>query len=478
MKKKQAIEKYKELGEKWMNGYDIESYSIGDNDYEFLPSQKKFINAKDRYCLCSGGLGSGKSLALYIKLILMALMFPKNKILLGRKHISTLQKNTLPELLDLMPTPWYEHHVKANTIDLFNGSQILMFGLDAMQGGSQKDIKKANQELKSLNLGAFFIDQLEEIDKSTFKALQGRIRRKEIPINQGNMTCNPANFWAYDYFKKNPKPNTFLVEASMIENKEHLPADYIEDKMQNSDRYVKRYVEGKWDMDVLTDNVVIAKEYIDQFREMTEEPKEIIEGCEIYEYPRDDIKYQMGVDPSEGSVDPSAISVVGQDGKKVAKFSGYISIPELAEKVKFLYYKYNKALIIPEVNAIGMGLLQEIKNLKVYYRKHFDYKERKQTKKIGFKTTSSSKASLISHFQDLLRKGYPKIYDEDTVEEMQTFVWNDMAAQKGASAEPNCHDDNIMATMLSYWDLDPEKVQKREQRKSRNKFKSFQFQYR
>src|SRR6056297_3114044 len=99
MNKKEAIKKYEELGEKWLEGYEIDTYSIGDKDFELLENQKKFINSKERYCLYSGGYGCGKSLALYVKLILLGLMFPGNRILLGRKNVSTLEKNTLPELL-------------------------------------------------------------------------------------------------------------------------------------------------------------------------------------------------------------------------------------------------------------------------------------------------------------------------------------------------------------------------------------------
>ena len=112
--------------------------------------QSRFIcDLTSDFCLNSGGFGSGKSLALYIKLILFAKCFPGNRILLGRKTLADLERNTLPDLFDLMPPQWYRYKVKNGIIEFKNGSQIVLFGLDAMQSGSQSDIKKAEQKLKS-----------------------------------------------------------------------------------------------------------------------------------------------------------------------------------------------------------------------------------------------------------------------------------------------------------------------------------------
>ena len=98
---------------------------------------------KSDYCLNSGGFGSGKSIALYVKLILLCKCFPGNRVLLGRKTLSDIDRAVLPELFDLIPESWYEHRVKDGLINFSNGSQIILFGLDAMQSGNIADIKKA-----------------------------------------------------------------------------------------------------------------------------------------------------------------------------------------------------------------------------------------------------------------------------------------------------------------------------------------------
>jgi hypothetical protein len=452
-----------ELGKQWAKGKKIQTYDLGEKKITFLPNQAKFINSKKRFVLSVGGYGSGKSLTLAVKMILMCLCYPNNTVLLGRKHLSDLDLTVLPDLFDLMYSKWYTHRVKDGIIKFFNGSKIVLFGLDALQEGSLADIKKAQQKIKGLNLGAYFIDQLEEVERDVFFSLNSRLRRKDVPWRQGNMTCNPANFWAYDFFKANPAPNTEVVESSMVDNKANLPADYIEDQLNHDENYVKRFVYGEWTPEIMTEKAVFAQEYIKRF--VPRVPVAVEEGCEIYEEPKVGVKYQIGVDPSEGSVDPSSISVVADNGTKVAKYNGKIPISALGEKVKFLYYKYNKPLIIPEANASGQALLLQIRDLRVFERKVYDEKFDKDTSKLGWKTSYQSKQALISNFQELLRADFPKIYDQKTINEFMTFVWSDSAQQKGAGAQRNFHDDDVMSTLLAYWQLNPSIARKKKIRR-------------
>ncbi|MBI4708942.1 MAG: hypothetical protein HY764_01910 [Candidatus Portnoybacteria bacterium] len=455
MSKAETIKKYENAGKSWINGAKIEEIELNGKKFIFNENQAKFINELDsRYCLYSGGFGSGKSLALYIKMILFCLYFPNNRILLGRKTFSDIDRAVLPDLFELMPSNWYHHSIKAGLIDFFNGSQIILFALDALQEGSMADIKKAQQKVKSLNLGAYFIDQLEEVDEEVFESLNSRLRRTDAPIRQGNMTCNPANFWAYDFFKVHPKEDTFLITSSMIENKANLPQDYIDDQLKKDEGYIRRYVYGEWSMDVMLKSVVFSKDAIKRFELLARQPITEEEECKIYELPDSQKRYQMGIDPSEGSTDPSSICVVSNEGKEVARFNKFIPIHGLVEKVKFLYYKYHHPRIIPEVNAAGYALLEGIKDLNVAQRVVFEQREHSDSDKLGWKTSHASKTALISNFQNLLKLNFPQIYHKETIEEFKTFIWSDESRHKGAGAERGCHDDNVMATLLAFWNME------------------------
>lgn len=469
-----------ELGKKWANDeVDIEAYELGDNSIKLNEGQKEFVNDKTRYCLYAGGLGSGKTLALMIKMVLMCLLFPGNVVLLGRKHRSDIKQTILDDLFDIMDENWYEYRVKDGRINFFNGSRIVLFGLDSLQSGGQKDINKAEQRIKSMNLGAYFIDQLEEVDKDVFNMLNTRLRRNVSGWRQGNMTCNPANFWAYPFFIENSdEKDRKVLKASMLDNEENLPDDYIEDQLNKSERHVERYVKGKWNQSILTDAAVFDSEYLDKWE--TQEPQEIKRGCKIYKYPEDNADYRMGIDPSQGQTDPSSVCVINEEGEEVARFNKKVPVHALGERVKYLYYKYNEPFIIPEVNPGGSGdaLLIHIRDLdNIYQRTVRDERLERETKKLGFKTTRSSKPELITHFQDLLEQGYPQIHDRETKKEFSVFEWTDEAQKKGASAPPNHHDDNVIASLLSFWEFSPEEQKKKKIRKKRERLKGQKNQF-
>lgn len=486
--------------------FKVRELTLRGKKYIFSAKQSEFIsnmNGKDaKFMLFSGGRGCGKSLALCVKLYLMCKGFPGIPILLGRRHISDIEKTVLQDFFRLVPPQEYEYRVKDGLIKFKNDSRIILMGLDAMQSGDIGDMKKAEQKTKSLNVGSYFLDQLEEIEYGVFQKLNDTNRTvspdmqkllvslpEEVRLivqemspkelwekhevvdypRQGNMTTNPANFWAYHYFKLNermtengdwvPKEykDSVLLEGSMLDNRANLPADFIRDRLNMPDSERRRMVYGEWNMDVLTKGAVFAKEHIHLLQTMVKPPLAIEENCEIFEQPRSGVEYRMGVDPSEGVVDPSSISVVSSEGRKVAKFNGMLPIQGLADKVKFLYYKYHKPLIIPESNT-GAALIREIRDLRIYRRIVDDEKYEKETEKLGFRMSWDSKSKLISHFQKLLRERIPKIYDKKTIEEMKVFIWSDSAREQGASASRGFHDDDIISTMLAYWDFHPSKV--------------------
>jgi hypothetical protein len=457
-KKEELIKTWADLGKEWMTPGSVftEVGFLKDKPaFKFSEKQKKFFNSKQRYCLYSGGFGCGKTLVLILKMVSWCLFFPGTKVLLGKQFISDIEKIILPDLFRILPSTWYSYGVKAGIVKLFNGSEIILFGLDAFQG-SGDDIKKAEQKIKGLNLSAYFIDQLEEVEENVFEALNARLRSMDAPLSQGNMTCNPANFWAYQFFKVNSqkREDIELVEGSMADNKANLPPTYIPDRTFGKDQdYINRYVLGIWEITTGVGRLVFNKNDIIRLEAIQKEPVDIDYDCEIYEQPKLGMKYQMGVDSSEGSVDPSSISIVSLEGRKVARFNAKVPIPALGDKILYLYRKYYSPLIIPEVNAAGMALLEYIRDLNVYQRTVVDTKDNTETKKLGWKTSHSTKQALISNFKDLLRYGFPQIYDKNTILEMKTFVWSDEARQQGAGAERGMHDDDVISTLLSFWGL-------------------------
>lgn len=458
----QLLAHYEALGKRWVAGeVDIEDF----NGLVFNEKQKEFVNSRERFTLVCGGFASGKTTGFIVKLYLLSMFFPGNRILLGRKSRQDVERATLPDIFDIFPEGTYEHKVGPGKIVFPNGSEIIFFGLDALQSGAGQDIKKAEQAIKSLNLGAVFIDQLEEIEEKVFTALTGRLRRN-VPFQQMNFTTNPANFWAYDYFKANPRPGTKLIETSMLDNKQNLAPAFIEDQLQKPALYVKRYVYGEWSPDSMVEGGVFAAEYIKEQAFYTKAPLRVIDGIQVFVEPLTH-DYQIGVDPSVGATDPCSIVVVDREvGDVVASYSAFVPTNVIVEKtvqLAMLYSQFKKPLVVPESTGVGQALVEELKKVyeRIYEREVFNQRERKTSKKLGFYTNFATKTQLIEHMKELFHRKFPKIRDAKVVEEMKTFIYTDTAQEKGAGAQTGYHDDRIMATMLAYWNIAPVTLRER-----------------
>lgn len=448
------MDKYTEIGKEWLRGSNLTSF----NGKIFNSKQKEFFNSKDRYTLFCGGFASGKTTAFIAKMYMLAMWFPGNRILLGRKTRQDIERATLPDILDIFPPGTYEHKLGAGKILFPNGSEIIFFGLDALQAGAGQDIKKAEQAIKSLNLGAVFIDQLEEIEFRVFEALTGRLRR-DVPFQQMNFTTNPANFWAYDYFKINPRPNTRLIMTSMLDNKDNLSKEFIEDQMTKGDLYKRRYVFGEWTPDTMVQGGVFPEEYVKEQNFHIRKPLSEMNGIQIFEEPLGH-EYQIGVDPSQGVVDPCAIKVVDKDnGVLVASFKGFVNTQVIIERtvqLAMMYSRIKQPLVIPEVNGAGLAFVEGLKKVYDHIYITENPASRKDTwgSKYGWNTSHASKTRLIENMKNLFNKHFAKIRDAEVVEEMKTFIYTDEAQMKGAGAQQGYHDDQIMATMLAYWGVE------------------------
>lgn len=457
----QINKQWQEIGERWLrNEVDIEEF----NGFKLNKKQIEYVNTKKDEMLICGGFRAGKTFGFAVKLWLLCMFFPNNRILLGRKTRSDVESATLPTLFDVFPKGSYEYKVGPGIIQFPNGSQILIYGLDMLASGD--DTGKSSQKIKGIDLGGVFIDQLEEIDYKMYEILTSRLSRKIIPYRPMCCTTNPANFWAYDYFKVQPELNKdlkkvrFLSETGMKDNVDNLPEGFIEMQMTKGKNYVLRFVEGVWTPDSFTEGTVFAEEHIRAMEIVKRDPIRTINGIKIFEEPTDHI-YQIGVDPSLGSSDPGHISVVDTfTGKKVAAFGGYVNTDELVDKTVYLgtlYSQVKMPLVIPERNGVGQSYVDALKRKydNIYIERRVNTIAKKRiTEKLGWHTSYGSKMQLIDNFKELLAKGFPKIYDKETIDEFKVFNYTDEASSKGASAPPGLHDDAVMSTLLAFWNVE------------------------
>lgn len=421
----------------------IKTFEITDKQFDFITSDK-------RYSLYSGGFGAGKTFALILKAINVLQTHPKNTILMGRQHYQDLRDTVQAEFFNLLPEIWLHRFVKSERkAILVNGSEVLFRHLD----------KVSEKEVRSLNLGGFAIDQVEDVSEPVYMALKGRLR-KHNTSQQGFMTSNPAPTWVFREFKQQQKPENLLIETSTLDNP-HLTKEYVEDLLRYPDYWKKQFVFGEWNTAIMGDRNVYHLDII------AEQEKNIItpDKCKYFE----DIRLyyeeinplhvpQMGVDVSEGiGGDASVLSITNQNtGEELAFWQGQLSPDLLVEKALRLLKHINKNLkrktyLVPEINGLGVAFITHIKKRysNIYKREVFLKQSRERKQVLGWKTSTSTKPLLINNHVDLLRNGKIIIHTPEVLEQMKTFVYTDDAKKSGMGADPGFHDDAVIGHALS-----------------------------
>lgn len=371
--------------------------------------------------------------------------------MIGRLTYPELRDSTQKTFFDLLPIQFIKTWNKSEgVLTLKNGCEILFRHLDTT----------SEDELKGMELGAAFIDQVEEISEEVYLTLKSRLNKMGVNNRQLIMTCNPLLFWAYKYFKQETDETRELIEFSMLDNRHNLPEDYIADMLKRPENWKRQFVFGVWDESLLADKAVIPVEYLQAQRTFIIEPIRNFNGVKIFKDVESGHKYQFGFDTSEGiGVDYSAMSVRDQEtGEQVAFWKGQIQPDLFASQISLPTLSYfNKGFAVPEVNNTGLAFVNRLKGKynNIYQRKQFDYDTNEEMEALGWRTTSSTKPLLVDHYLKLLREGQIKTRSEETISEYPTFVYNSDVGRKGMGAKAGFHDDAIIADMLACWEIEP-----------------------
>lgn len=192
----------------------------------------------------------------------------------------------------------------------------------------------------------------------------------------------------------------------------------------------------------------------------TEEVPKLKEWCglRIWIKPKDFHKYAIGADVAEGvGQDASTAQVIDcMTGQVVACFwSNFIDTDNYASELYKLGFYYNKAHLCIEANNHGNAIIAHLGGAlgglmypNLYKRYVLDEYTQKRTKKIGFHTTSGTKAPLIANLKNAIRDGETTTYDKETIEEMMNFVKDSKTGRMAAAG--NSRDDRVMAYALAW----------------------------
>jgi hypothetical protein len=145
----------------------------------------------------------------------------------------------------------------------------------------------------------------------------------------------------------------------------------------------------------------------------------------VFKVPVPGRRYSIGGDVAEGveTGDYSNAPVIdAETQEEVAVFHGHLDPDHFGNVLVDLAEVYNNAIIVPEMNNMGHTTLEAIKKrgyLRVWMRSVVDEVEKsKETLKMGWRTTVSTKQQMISRFVARYRDGDVKIWDVSLLREM------------------------------------------------------------
>ncbi len=181
-------------------------------------------------------------------------------------------------------------------------------------------------------------------------------------------------------------------------------------------------------------------------------------GYQIWEKPKPTSVYAIGVDVAEGvGGDASVASVINcGTGLHVASYwSNAVDVDTYAAELFKLGTYYNKAFLCIESNNHGHaiiallgGAVGSLAYHNLYRRISYDEYTQERSKKIGFKTSATTKPRLIENLKSALKTGEVITKDRLTIQELGSFVRDAKTGRLGAKGK--AHDDRVMALALAW----------------------------
>jgi hypothetical protein len=223
--------------------------------YSPLPRQREFHEATEPFKCYMGGFGAGKTKCGIWECLDQGLVFPGNRMAIMRDTMPDLRDTTMATFFDECPPELiYTYRRKENVVILTDGTEFLFRSFRQYATSARNQFQS---KLKGLNLGGFYIDEMNETTKDEFILMMGRLRLQVPDSKDGRRfrhfgigTTNPTNeqHWIFELFAgpNADKKNYKLVQASSRENP-HLPPDYIPNLERAYPKsWVDMFIDGKF----------------------------------------------------------------------------------------------------------------------------------------------------------------------------------------------------------------------------------------
>ena len=435
----------------------------------FIP----YLETNFRYEVYYGGAGSGKSVFIAQSYVYRILKHKMLNLLVVRQTGDTNRDSTFALFKQVLNKWNMIQYFKINESDMritckLNGNAMIFKGLDDVE--KLKSITFAKGELTDV-----WIEEASEVLEDSFKQLDVRLRGGNTH-KQLRISFNPVNVnhWLKRFIDKK-QPNKMDMHSTYKDNK-FLDDDYKQllEAYKTTDLYYYTvYCLGGWGVigKTIFDAAKVSQrlsdikgykpfkvgqftyEYVNQMIvDNSIKWVEDIDGyIRIYEDAKVGYPYVLAGDTSgDGSDNFTGQLIDNTTGKQVCTLKQQFDEDLYTKQMYCLGKYYNNALIGIESNFTTYPI-QELQRLGYptqYIRETEDSITHNFKKSFGFRTTSLTRPLVIAGLVQIVREDAALFNDEDTLNEMLTFVRN----EKGrAEAQLGSHDDLIMAMAIVYY---------------------------
>lgn len=169
----------------------------------------------------------------------------------------------------------------------------------------------------------------------------------------------------------------------------------------------------------------------------------------VWDMPRSEDSYVVGADVAEGLDygDFSSAHVIGVRSQSVvAEWHGHIDPDQFGDALYDLGTFYGGALIGVEANNHGHATLAQLKRMhykNIYYQHVYDERTRTKGRKIGWRTSRTTKPLMVDELAMELRESGLRVRSEATVRELLTYVRDEKG---GTSGSP--FDDRVISLAI------------------------------
>lgn len=357
---------------------------------QLLPKQKEALvylrnNNDARIILYGGAAGGGKTRLGCIWQIQRRLKYPASRSLIGRNKLDTLKKTTIASFFEvakdmgLVANLHYVYNQQSNTINFFNGSQIVLADL------AYKPSDADYNDLGGLEITDAFIDEAAEVHPRAISVISSRIRYKlthfcgscaaegldggEVKETNDNgkpikwlckackeisggllpkqlLTSNPGKGYLYNEFydpwRNNALPTDKAFIQALSSDNLLLPEEYLKILEHLPEVERKRLLLGDWDFDTSDDRLYLYTELLRAFRDKSDASTD----------------YYLTADIARMGKDRTVIAVWhGLHLERLDIHSG-LRVNEVADAIKRLALEYSIPLnrILADEDGIGGGV--------------------------------------------------------------------------------------------------------------------------